>query len=351
MPAASQGILELAFHLRKLRVERGAGTRLTQAALARALGVKPATVASWENRTAPKLPPHDRMLAYAQFFATRRSLGPPEPALVPIDSFTKEERGEYDQLRDQLLRLHAAGQGTASALEVARRSWVFPGFSPVTIICSELPDEDRPALSKPSEPNYTQLLSYGDLDSMVELFGHIRAENPRSRVAFKTAADVLPDDLSSHVVIIGGIGWNRVTARVLDLAQLPVEQVDDPDYRFGDPFLIRKAGVEQPPLPTWSKAEHPELLEDIGLLVRMPNPMNSSLTLTVCNGVHSRGVYGAVRSLSDAQLREHNERYIAKNLPGEQFGILMRVQVIEGKAMTPDFSNPRTVLHQWSAED
>ena len=53
-----------------------------------------ATVASWESRTAPKLPPRDRVVAYAQFFATRRSLGP-EPALVPVDSFTPEEQAAY----------------------------------------------------------------------------------------------------------------------------------------------------------------------------------------------------------------------------------------------------------------
>lgn len=183
---------------------------------------------------------------------------------------------------------------------------------------------------------------------MVELFGHIRAENPASRVTFRSAPDSGPDDLTGHVAVIGGIGWNHVAARVLDLAQLPVQQVDDDSYKAGDPFAIRVPGVEQPPRPTWSEiTQPPELLEDIGLLARVPNPMNFNLTLTVCNGVHSRGVYGAVRSLTDAQLRESNERYLARNFPGNQFGILMRVQVIDGKAMTPDFSNPRTIIYAW----
>lgn len=354
MPAARTGLLELAFYLRRLRLERWPGSGLTQSALARALGgsqpLAPATVASWENRTAPKLPPHDRVLAYAQFFATRKSLDPPEPTLIPVDSFTPEEREEYDRLRAELLQLHAAAQGVDGELGVARRSWLFADTAPVTLICAELPEEERPGLAKPGEPNYTQLLSFGDLDAMVELFGHVRAENPSSRVTFKSAPNVGPDDLSGHVVIIGGIGWNRVTARILDLARLPVEQKDDPDYEFGEPFIIKSAGTEPPPLPTWSQTSPRELIEDIGLLARMPNPMNSSRTLTVCNGVHSRGVYGAVRTLTDAQLRETNERYIASNLPGNQFGILMRVQVIEGQGMTPDLSSPGTVLHQWSAQ-
>jgi len=57
-----------------------------------------------------------------------------------------------------------------------------------------------------------------------------------------------------------------------------------------------------------------------------------------------------VRSLTDARLRESNERYIARNFPeNQQFGILMKIQVIEGRAMTPDLSIAGTVLYQWPA--
>jgi hypothetical protein len=53
-------------------------------------------------------------------------------------------------------------------------------------------------------------------------------------------------------------------------------------------------------------------MEDVGLLARMPNPLNSNRTITMCNGIHSRGVLGAVRTLTDARLRESNEQYIAR---------------------------------------
>jgi hypothetical protein len=46
-------------------------------------------------------------------------------------------------------------------------------------------------------------------------------------------------------------------------------------------------------------------------------------------------------------LRESNEQYIARNFPDNQFGILMRVQVIEGETLTPDFHTGGTVLYQW----
>ena len=350
MPSSAPALHELAFELRRLRVDHWPDAKgLTQAALARVLRgeekLSPATVASWENRTAPKLPPRDRLLAYAQFFATRRSLEP-EPNLIPVDDFTPEEESEYKDLCAKLLRLHAAARG-APELSVVQRSWHFDDPGPVTLICSELPEEERAGLARPDQPNYAELLSYGDLDSMVELFGHVRAENPSMHVAFKPAPRVTPDDLSSHIAIIGGIAWNPVTARLLSLARLPVKQREHPDVPFGEVFVAEVDGREQEFLPEWSGPHDGVPDADVGLLARLPNPLNSSRTLTMCNGIHSRGVYGAVRSLTDAQLRESNERYIAENFPDQKFCILMRVQIIGGRSMTPDFSTEGTVLYKW----
>jgi hypothetical protein len=343
--------LELAHRLRQLRLEEWPDTTLTQGTLAKAIGgdesLSPATVASWENRSAPKLPPRDRVVAYAQFFATRRSLEP-EPHLVRVDGFTEEETATYQDLRGELLALHAAARGTPETQPIARRSWLFTDAGPLTLICAQLPEAEAGPLANPNDLNYTELLSYADITSMVELHGHIRAENPEMDVFFKSSPEVKADDLSGHVVIIGGIGWNEVTRRILELTRLPVMQEEDPAITTGEVFVANIAGKVHKYLPRLSEVKPAKLLEDVGLLVRMPNPLNSNRTLTMCNGIHSRGVYGAVRSLTDARLRESNERYIAHHFrDNQEFGILMRVQVIEGRAMTPDFSIAGTVLYQW----
>ena len=351
MHPAPPALLELALHLRFLRTDHWADGKLTQAALATALGkdepLSPATVASWESKTAPKLPPRERVMAYAQFFATRRSLGP-KPALVPIDSFTPEEQEAYKALLAELLRLHSvARRGTASeAPAIVRRSWHFADSGPLTLVCAKLPVEEAGKLADPANPNYTQLAGFGDLDAMVELHGHVRAENSGMGVFYKAAPDVKADDLSGHVVIIGGIGWNDVMKRLIDLSRLPVRQEEDPDVETGEIFLTRGDDGQRKYLPEWS-SQTGALMVDVGLLVRMPNPLNSNFTLTMCNGIHSRGVHGAVRTLTDARLRESNEQYIARNFPENQFGILMRVQVIEGETLTPDLSIAGTVLYQW----
>jgi hypothetical protein len=351
VPPAPHAHLELARYLRYLRAERWVESKLTQAALAKALGndvpLSPATVASWESKTAPKLPPRDRVVVYAQFFATRRSLEP-KPALVPLDSFTAEEQADHKALLDELLRLHSAARGGAvtEVPVVARRSWHFADSGPLTLVCAQLPKEEASPLADSGNPNYTHLGGFGDLDAMVELHGHVRAENPGMDVFYKAAPDVKADDLSGHVVIIGGIGWNDVMRRLIDLSRLPVRQEEDPALTTGDIFLTQADDGERKYFPQRSPATG-KLMEDVGLLVRMPNPLNSNRTLTMCNGIHSRGVLGAVRALTDARLRESNEQYIARNFPDNQFGILMRVQVIEGEALTPDFHTAETVLYEW----
>jgi hypothetical protein len=351
-PLAQPGLLLLAQRLRDLREQHWPNVRLTQAILARGLGseepLSAATVSSWESAFTPKLPPRNRLTAYARFFATRRSIEGDIPRLLPVDALAKDERDAFEALESELLSLRDGARKPSAKDEAAvTRSWSFLDQGPVTLICAQLPDEDSGSLAKPADPNYTVLLSYADLDAMVELHGHIRAENPAMGVYFKLSPEVEPDDLSGHVVLIGGIGWNTVTQRVSEMTSLPVKQIADPALKTGEPFVVERQSDTEKFLPQWGD-DGSTLVEDVGLIVRMPNPLNSNRSLTICNGIHSRGVLGAVRALTDARLRDSNERFIIENFADPaKFAILTRVAVIAGKAMTPDFNAPGSVLYRW----
>jgi hypothetical protein len=352
-PLAQPGVLRLAQRLRELREQTWPEAGLTQAALAAAFTcegtLSSATVSSWESITQPKVPPRSRLIAYARFFATRRSVEGDSLRLIPVDELADEERREYDNLETELLALRDAARGPSAKDEVAlTRTWHFADPGPVTLICAQLPETETGSLADPADPNYTELLSYADLDALVELHGHIRAENPSMDVFFKISSAVVPDDLSSHVVLLGGIAWNDTTQRLSEMIKLPIKQIEIPEIKTGEIFELERDGEKERFLPRRSGNNGP-LLEDVGLIVRRPNPFNSSRSLTICNGVHSRGVLGAVRSLTDARLRDWNEKYIASNFPGQSyFAILMRVSVMSGRTMTPDFRNPDCVLYQWS---
>lgn len=354
MQPAPPAALQLAQRLRRLRQQRWPDARLTQDKLAKAFsveeGLAAATVSSWESLNSPKLPPRHRLLAYARFFATPRSIEAAEPKLLALEELSQDEKSAYKKLEAELLSLRSAASGESPEEQIAfSRSWHFSDTGRITFICAQLPDYQTGPLGKPSDPNYTELQTYADVDALMELHGHIRAENPMMTVHRRTPPEVEPDDLTGHLVLLGGVVWNEITGRLSEMARLPVRQVADPRLDSGEIFIADIEGEERQFWPQWMKTDDGRVLvEDVGLLARVPNPLNSNRTLTICNGIHSRGVYGAVRSLTDAQLRESNERYISTNFgDSESFAVLMSVPVIKNNPMTPDFNSPGVVLYQW----
>jgi hypothetical protein len=355
MPPAAPAAMQLAQRLRQLRQQHWSDARLTQQSLAMVFSAEeklaPATVASWENHASPKLPPRHRLLAYARFFATYRSVEG-RPKLLSLQDLTEEERVAYAALEAELLKLRTAAGGQSDEEDATfNRSWLFSDIGPATLICAQLPVDQTGPLGDPANPNHSELQKYSDLDSLVELYGHIRAENPLMSVVIKSAPNVTPDDLTGHLILVGGVAWNRITDRLAELTELPVRQVSDPEVSTGEIFSAEIGGSEKRFFPKWADYDGSyghNLIEDVGMLARVPNPLNSSRTLTFCNGIHSSGVYGAVRSLTDPRLRDSNERFISINFENpDMFAILMPVKIIENHVMTPDFNSPNGVLHRW----
>jgi hypothetical protein len=354
MQPAPPAALQLAQRLRQLRQR---WPELTQNQLAAAFSAEgrlsSATVSSWESLKTPKLPPEKRLNAYARFFATARSVEG-QPRLLRLDELTPEEKKACEALEADLLWLRSTASGeTPEAEQTFNRSWNFPDSGRITLVCANLPADQIGPFGNPSDPNFTELQTYADIDALIELFGHIRAENPTSYVRFRTSSEIERDDLSGHLVLLGGVVWNEITGRLSNMAKLPITQIEHPDLDSGEIFVANVDGKLREFWPQWrDDGEGGRLLtEDVGLFARVPNPLNASRTLTICNGIHSRGVYGAARTLTDAEMREDNERYISSNFGNSRsFGILMSVKVIENQTITPDFNTPGVVLHQWQRE-
>ena len=93
-----------------------------------------------------------------------------------------------------------------------------------------------------------------------------------------------------------------------------------------------------------------ELVEDVGLIARLPNPFNSSRTMTICNGTDSKGVLGAVLAVTDETVRPANERYLAQRFPNGDFAMLVRVPVVSNQVLAPDLQNPHTRRFEWPSE-
>ena len=349
---------ELADRLRELRVSRFPGVAITQRALGQALGgrrpISAPLISSWENGSST--PTEHRIAAYAMFFATSRSVEGEAFRLLREDELTEREHADRALLEQELLslRAHALSDELAEPnpdfASALGGPWHFGDGHQVSIVCAEIPPELRNADATPTHQTlpYGELYSYGSIDALFELHGHVRAANPHSDVRVFRFSDLGPDDLASHLVIVGGPDWNDLARRIPELVpDFPVRQVSDltdPRHAYFEVPTGDGSDMHRPVL-----SEDDELIWDVGLFLRAPNPANHKRTLSVCAGMYSVGTFAVVRSLTDAKFRDRNADYLDKRFSGaDAFSVLMRILVLNGhEAVTPDWTVPDNRLYEW----
>jgi hypothetical protein len=323
----------LASRLRELR-ER-AFIRLTQSQLGQAFDpedpLSPATISMWENPASGRLPPASRLEAYALLFCTPRSFEG-GVHMLSVRELTREELDRREELRRELL-----------ALRDRAESHHFPDGSRITLVCNRLPPELLPAHADPGYLNYVRFAGLGDLDSLIDVYGAIRAYNPTSRVVITAAEDLRQRDVANHLVLIGGKAWNTVTPWFSRIFPVPIES-EDPGVR-GAIVVHDPDGAEREFTYTLIDGE---LVEDIGFFARGVNPAAPLRTLTIIGGITTRGVHGAARCFIDPEMRGRNEDYLYPRFPeGSTYCIVMRVPVVNRDPLTPDLSIAENRLFEW----
>jgi transcriptional regulator with XRE-family HTH domain len=349
--------LRLGQRLRALREQ--APFRLTQKKLARVLEGSPSMISMEENGA--RLPSPARLSTYARLFCTPRSVAEDGLRLLPDAELTEDEMGRLHELEQDLLRLREAASTEESAqssdADESWRIWRFTDGAPITIVCADVPEDDvpaemRPAYWDPRNRNYVRAASFADLDALLDLFGHLRAENPETTVRIRARDELGREEMAGHLALVGGVAWNVFTKELSARLRLPVRQL--PPER-GDVFVTR---ADTKPEEFGPRLDDEGLLiEDVGLFARAPNPQNPAGTLTICSGVTTRGVRGAVLCFADPtlrDLRDQNERFIAERFAGcSSYGFLMRVDVLpsgHGQPSTPDLSKDETRLLEWGPD-
>ncbi|HET9895789.1 MAG TPA: helix-turn-helix transcriptional regulator [Streptosporangiaceae bacterium] len=353
----------LARRLRSLREERWPDKRITQQQLAQAIGVSVPLISSWESQTNPRLPPLARLEAYTRLFASTGTfdagLAGGTPALTdPERQAANELRRELMQLRNAVMQAgHAPAESAPlpanSAKSISSGPWRFDDGGMITIVCAQLPQYmlDRIPYTDVDDPDYIELLTYSELDSLFELHGHIRASNPESLVVRRIANTLGPDEYHSHLAVLGGVDWNAVTKSILEILEIPVRQIADWSRQDGQYFEVDENGSTTSYRPVLKNADgRSGLTDDVALFVRAKNPFNRERTATICTGMYGRGTYGVVRALTDASFRDRNAEYLSTHFGAdyEVCCILTRVPVIHGATLTPDWSLGNQTLFEWS---
>ncbi|MFI6096361.1 helix-turn-helix domain-containing protein [Lentzea sp. NPDC051213] len=356
MIAAENPALLLARRLRSMRKQGWPGKRITQEQLAEAFDVSVPLISSWERSREPVLPPQHRLDAYATFFATVRSVERRPFRLLA--HLTDEEQAARDSLVTELTELRSMaleGMPAEAAPPFADDLWRFPPNEDITIVCSELPRRLLEPLpfTDPEDPDFVELYRLSDLDSLLELHGHIRAANPGSNVHVRAGSSCLASDVyTSHLVLLGGVDWNHVTAEVMHRIDLPIRQQSRAEESHTGAFEVVVDENRTTFRPILRDSGNRQVLEeDIAHFYRSHNPFNRKRTVTICNGVYPRGTLGAVRALTDARFRDRNNAYLRSRFAGyHTFSLISRVHVLLGSVVTPDWTTPEFRLHEWPVE-
>ncbi len=352
MTAASEqtasGARGLADRLRDLREREF--SRLTQSDLGQAIGdpgnpLSPATISAWENPHSGRQVPQQRLASYARLFCTPRSFEGGSPHLIPDGDLTPGERARMAELEAELVGLReAADRPVPQAAPAAESMWHFPDQTRITLVCSRLPAERQPPRANPDDLQYVRYSDLADLDTLIDIYGAIRAYNPpNTRVVITAAQDLTQKDVANHLVLIGGLAWETVNPFLGPIFPFPI--------KAGDPAEDGAIVVDD---PVGGKQEfryrlaNGKLVEDVGFFARGENPAAPRRTLTVIGGITTRGVHGAARCFIDYELRERNERYLNPRFPpGSTYCVVMRVPVINRDPVTPDLSKPENRLYEW----
>jgi transcriptional regulator with XRE-family HTH domain len=340
----------LAERLRALREQK----HLTQKQLARVLGgsepISIATVSLWEKPGSDRLPPAQRLTAYARLFCTSRSFDGERPRLLSPGELTEQERERETELYDELTSLRELAARSTSALATAKgpRSalWHFPDPIAVSIVCSDA--VEPPLYSEPSHPNYSAYARYADLDTLITVYGQVKADNPARMVRILPAERLARDFALNHLIIIGGAASNAASLFSQDIPLPAPEEVAGSDPVT---HLFKCAVGEELRKFTSSRDDEGKLVQDIGLIARGPHPIIPGGTVTLLSGITSRGVHGAALCFIDSHVRDTNERYLESAFGNaESFCILMNVPVQNDAALPPNLWRENTRLHEWSAE-
>jgi hypothetical protein len=199
------------------------------------------------------------------------------------------------------------------------------------------------------------MYEFADLTATVELYGHLRASNPEADVYIKHAAELDEDDLTAHLVLLGGVDWNPTCAEMAERLGMPIRQIGMPDVGLHgqpDSGYFEATTASGKVLQYYSNIvseRGQQILEtDVALFFHGRNPLNTRCTLTILNGMFGRGTYAITRALIDPKFRDHNNGYLQERFRlCESYGILSKIEIMSGMAVTPDWANPETRLFEW----
>lgn len=176
-----------------------------------------------------------------------------------------------------------------------RRVWGIKDGEKVTIVCSELDDPEK--RQNLEEREYIYSLKYGDLDAYIEVLVTLLSLYPSLKLRVISVGEInhTKQDLSTHIVVVGGPDYNELTKKIL--------KTDKTRFNYKSPYLEISSETYPDEIVIFDKITNKEYCsltddEDFGYFEQLPNPYNPENKVILLGGCHTIGVTGAVKAFS-----------------------------------------------------
>jgi len=227
------------------------------------------------------------------------------------------------------------GEQAAYGDEDLRTFWRLSHGARVDIVCSEIPEDERPEYAAPTDRNYLRYAKFADLDTLIYLRTRVAQLAPTVTIRdfapseyYDTQADVL--------VVVGGPPWNAKYREFLP--RLPFFFEPHP-LGEDDPLVV--PGLDRLVLgPRWT--EHQELLEDLAVFTRLT--LAQGTTVFLLGGCLTLGVLGAARCLLEADRGARSSRYITDQVGDADFVLVTEARRVGGLTDVADLSRVGPLL-------
>ncbi|MEU3141730.1 hypothetical protein ABZ645_20365 [Nocardiopsis alba] len=211
----------------------------------------------------------------------------------------------------------------------AQRFWnALPG-SRMDIVCSEIPEEERPYFASPSDRNYLRYAKFADLDTLIHVKTGLSRLSPGAIVR-DFAPSEYHDANADTLIVIGGPPWNSKYREFLP--QLPF--YFEPNSLGEDDPLVLPQLDRLTMGPVWSPAK--DLLEDLAVMSRLT--LVQGTVVYLLGGCLTLGVLGAAKLFLHGPQSARNVEYMAEEVGQDDFVLVSEVRRIGGLTDTVDLT-------------
>lgn len=251
-----------------------------------------------------------------------------------------------DSLAFQLLTADQAARETPAMLSApastteqpgpndVRAFWKLGESARIDIVCSEIPEDERPEYASPEDRNYLRYAKFADLDSLIYLRTRFAQLSPTTTVRDFAPSEYF-DTQTDALVVVGGPPWNAKYREFLP--ELPFHFEPHP-LGEDDPLIVHPLGGRTLG-PRWT--ERGDLLADIAVFTRLTL---ARVTVFLLGGCLTLGVLGAARCFLDGQRGARGVHYVNQLVGDRDFVMVTEARRIGGLTDVADLTTTEPLL-------